>query len=157
MSASTSLRRPLRFESLDEIVEDVQTTTSGSYHVVGRWSYGQILDHLARSTKSTFDGFGFQAHWTLRTVAAPFLRHAFLYRPMRAGFRLPASAAALIPSDGVTVEESLARLIHELKRFESETPTAPHPLLGKLSHEEYVLLCLRHSELHLSFVIPEET
>ncbi|MFG0333616.1 MAG: DUF1569 domain-containing protein [Maioricimonas sp. JB049] len=157
MTAATSMRCPLRFETLDEIIEDARRTAAGPYHVVGRWSYGQILDHLACSTKSAFDGFGFQAPWVLRSIVGPLVKRAFLYRPMRAGFRLPASAAALMPAEEATVEESLPRLLHELRRFGTETPTAPHPLLGTLSHHESVQLCQRHSELHLSFVIREQT
>jgi hypothetical protein len=32
--------------------------------------------------------------------------------------------------------------------------TARHPVLGKLTHEEWTQLHLRHAELHLSFAVP---
>jgi hypothetical protein len=43
-----------------------------------------------------------------------------------------------------------------IERFKTETPTAPHPFLGRMKNkEEYILLQLRHSELHMSFVHPQ--
>ncbi|MFN5799079.1 MAG: DUF1569 domain-containing protein [Planctomyces sp.] len=31
---------------------------------------------------------------------------------------------------------------------------APHPGFGRMTHQEWLLLHLRHSEMHLSFAIP---
>ena len=74
---------------------------------------------------------------------------------MRAGFRLPAKAAAkLIPGDDVDEDRGMAELRQALDDFESATALEPHGLFGKLTREEWTQFTLRHCELHLSFVIP---
>lgn len=51
-------------------------------------------------------------------------------------------------------EEGLARLRKALDRLEKNPPTTPNPLFGHMPHEEWLLLHIRHAELHLSFVHP---
>jgi hypothetical protein len=155
-AVSTKLqRRQLRFKTLDEVVADARAIVSSPHTTVGRWSAGQILDHLASGIECAFDGYGFQAPLLIRLAVRPF-RNSVLVRPMRAGFRLPKRGAILLPSDTVSTEQALARLENCTERLKSANPTQPHPVLGRLTPHEYRLLHLRHSELHLSFIVPGE-
>jgi hypothetical protein len=38
-----------------------------------------------------------------------------------------------------------------LERLRREPPTGPHVIFGRLPHEDWIKLQLRHAELHLSF------
>jgi hypothetical protein len=147
-------RRQLHFQSLVEVVSDAENLASGPCRTLGHWTLGQILWHLSRPVYCSFEGFGFQAPWFVRKIIAPLIKHRFLHKPMRAGFKLPRSANSLLPPEEISTEEGLRQLKAAFARFENETPGAPHPAFGYLSPDEWRLLHLRHSELHLSFVRP---
>ena len=149
-------RRKLRFDSLEEMLGDAERLAERPHRTTGNWTYGQILSHLAKGTDACFDGFGdFRAPWWARWFIAPFMKRKFLHETMRAGFQLPKDADRLMPTAEVSVPDALSHLRKSLDRFKTETPAAPHPFLGRLRNkDEYILLQLRHSELHMSFVHP---
>jgi hypothetical protein len=43
-----------------------------------------------------------------------------------------------------------------MEQLKTQAPTAPSPILGTLTHEEWIAMHLRHAELHLGFLIPEQ-
>jgi hypothetical protein len=155
-AASAASRRVLHYATLEEFQADAERLARGNSRTVGRWTYPQILDHLSRSIVASIDGFGFQAPWFARKLIAPFLKNSFLTKPMRAGFQLPARAVAILPGDDLSLSAAIEKLQHALRRFASETQRAEHPFLGKLASQESTALQLRHAELHMSFVVPEE-
>jgi hypothetical protein len=73
---------------------------------------------------------------------------------MKPGFKIPASGQSLLPDKDVSDAAGLQQLRAAVDRLAHETPTAPHPLLGKMAPEEVGQLHLRHCELHMSFVVP---
>lgn len=150
-------RRDVHFAHIDEILADAERLAGSGFRTVGKWTYPQILDHLARTFTASVDGFGFQAPWFARILIAPLVKNSFLTRTMRAGFHLPKSASGLFPDAGLTLPAALDRLKQAILRYQHETQRAPHPLLGKLARQEYDSLHLRHSELHMSFVVADET
>jgi hypothetical protein len=148
-------RRTLHYATLDELLRDAEQLASNGHRTTGKWTYGQILEHLAMGSDCFFDGFGFMAPWWARWFIAPLVRGQFLNKTMRAGFQLPKQAERLLPQGDVAVEPALDHLRRSLARFQAETPAAPHPFLGRLrSKDEYIALQLRHSELHMSYVHP---
>lgn len=155
MSTAVAARRTLRFESLDAILDDAEQLAARPHRVLGHWSLGQILDHLARNIDCFFTGFGFQAPWLVRWTLGPLLKRRILTRGMAAGFRLPKRAAVLLPEPAVATDEGLRHLRSAIERLRRETPTHPHPVLGRLTADEVRRLTQRHAELHLSFVVPE--
>ncbi len=155
-SASPVQRRVVRYATLTEFIADAEQVALGEYTTVGKWSFGQILTHLAKAMNCSFDGFGFKAPWLARVFVAPFVKNSCFTKPLPAGFQLPAAGSALLPPDDASVEEGLIALREAIDRYQSELPKAPHPFFGKLTREEYVCLSLRHAELHMSFVIPVE-
>ena len=156
MSAAGALtRRELHYASVDEFQADVERMAKGKFRTVGKWSYPQILDHLARSMTSSLDGFGFKAPWWARVFIAPLVKNSFLTKPMRAGFKLPERARSLIPAADLTLPSAMENLRKAIARCARESPQADHPFLGKLASQEWNALYLRHAELHMSFVVAE--
>jgi hypothetical protein len=149
-----SSRRKLRFESLSEILDECQRLRAGEHRTVGNWSFAQIMDHLAKGIDGVYDGYGFTAPWHFR-LAGPVVKRWILTRAMRPGIQLSARAAPLMPADDADLDASQERLRQALERIDREQPRHPHPVFGRLTTEEVRLLTLRHSELHLGFVIPE--
>jgi len=73
-----STRRELRFESLDEVLADVEILVSGGHRTVGNWTLAQILTHLQKTFDASIDGFGFESNWLIRKVLGPLFKKRFL-------------------------------------------------------------------------------
>ncbi len=147
--------RTVRYSTLSEVVQDAEHLLS-NHHTVGKWSFGQICQHLAKTMNASIDGFGFMAPWWSRWLIAPLVKNSILTKPMKPGFKLPKAAAALLPDNSTTADDGLRQLKAAVERRSHETPTAPHPFLGKLASEEVIQAQLRHCELHMSFIVPGE-
>ena len=156
MPVATAARREIHYASLDQFQADAERLSKGKFHTVGKWSYPQILDHLARTMTASLDGFGFKAPWWARTFIAPLAKNSFLTKTMKAGFKLPKSARSLAPAGDLSLPAAIENLRNAMTRCTRETPQAEHPFLGKLASQEWNSLYLRHAELHMSFVIPED-
>ncbi len=156
-TASVSGRRQLHFADFSQLLADAEHVAHTPCRTLGNWSVAQILEHLADGVNRPFDGYGgFRASWFLRYLVIPFIKNNILTKPMSPGFQIPKRAAVLLPQSGATPQEALAKLQKALARFATELPRYPHPLLGALALQEWVALTLRHAEMHLSFIIPEE-
>ncbi len=153
---SKAARRTLQYATLSDVVRDAERLVS-DHVTVGNWSFGQILQHLAKSMNASLDGFGFQAPWFARWLIAPLVKNSLLTKPLKPGFKLPASATAIMPDEQVSVGDGLRQLKAAVDRVTHETPSADHPFLGKLATEEWTQLHLRHAELHMSFALPGST
>jgi hypothetical protein len=156
MATARVERRPVRYQSLEDVLVDAEHLAVEGFRTTGNWTFGQILKHLAMGGDACFDGFGdWRAPWWARTFVAPLLRKRFLYVAMPAGIRFPDTADRLLPPERVLVEEALEHLRRSIARFENEMPNQPHPFLGRLrSRDEYLALMYRHCELHMSYVHP---
>ena len=74
---------------------------------------------------------------------------------MPSGFRFPEKIRPSFeaPADA-TFEEAFAALKVAVERLRATQERVPHPVMGKLSLEEWEQFHLRHAEMHLSFVNP---
>lgn len=157
-TARVTGRRKLNFADFSQLLADAEHVAKAPCQTLGNWSVGQILDHLAEAANGPFDGYGgFQAPWYVRKLIIPFVKNNILTKPMSPGFQLPKGAATLLPQPDIDPLDAYARLQAALARFSSETPQYPHPAFGTLALQEWVALTLRHSEMHLSFIIPAQT
>ena len=154
-TTTTTARREVRYESLDEVMADAERLAGAKVRTLGQWTYPQILDHLGKSVLASMDGYGFRAPWVVRVFIAPLMKNSFLTKPMKPGFKLPRSATAILPGADVSMQAALECLRKAVARLKTEPGRAPHPFLGNLASQEYTALHLRHSELHMSFVVPE--
>ena len=50
---------------------------------------------------------------------------------------------------------ALANFRRAMQRLQTETRRMPHPAFGPLTADEWERLHCRHSELHLSFLVPD--
>ena len=156
-TAKVTQRRQLHFDSLDDILADVERLAQCRHlRTLGNWSAGQVLQHLAIVMNKSIDGFANRPPAVIRFILRLIFRRRFLTKTMSAGFKLPAKAhAELVPPAATTLEEGLQGVRRAIKRLKTETKRAPNAVLGPLSIDEWNQLHCRHSELHLSFLVPE--
>ncbi len=147
-------RRKLNFASLDEVVADAEKlVASPNSKVLGNWPLSQLITHLARGINGSIDGSAAKAPWFLRIVG-PFIKGRLLKKRMPSGFKLPKDVEVRFFPAADSPQEALEGLRRAVGRLKTERMTARHPILGKLTHEEWTQLHLRHAELHLSFAEP---
>ncbi len=148
-------RRVLKFENLDDLQREAERVASLPGKTLGNWSTAQIVDHLAKSIRATYDGPEVTGPWFVRMIVWPIIKSRMLAKGMPAGFSVPKKMAHFLPDNNPILEASLRDLRTWLGRLKTEAPRLGHPLFGKLSHRDWIRLHLRHGELHLSFVAPE--
>jgi hypothetical protein len=146
-------RRKLHFTSLEDIGADVEQLARGPVRNLGNWTSGQVLKHLALVMNYSIDGFPTRAPFYLR-ILGKLLKKRILTKGMTPGFQLPNKDARNLVPGATTWEEGLAAFRTALKRMQKEPKRAPHGFFGHLTHDEYIRLHCRHSELHLSFLVP---
>ncbi len=145
-------RRPLHFNTLDDILADAELLASGPIQAIGNWSPGQIFEHLARGFTLPLDGvvlpIPFYIRWGARLMLGTFLRNG-----MPAGIKLEGkSAKALIPPDSTETQTGLADLHAGIARWKAKSVVPRHSVFGNISDEQWTQVHLRHAELHLSFL-----
>ena len=147
-------RRKLHFNSLDEILADVDALAQApSIQPLGNWSPGQILNHLSKTMNYSIDGFPAQMPAIIRFFMRLFMKNRLLNKPMSPGFKLPKSASYMLPLPTV-LNEGLAQFRAAIQRQKTETRRVPSPFLGPFTNEDWTRLHCRHAELHLGFLIP---
>ena len=147
-------RRMLHFNSLDEVVADAEKlVASPNTKMLGNWPLAQLLMHLATAVNGSIDGVSVRAPWFIR-LAAPLIKPRVLTKGMSPGFQLPKKLEPSFYPAAASPQEALDKLRAAVARTRDERMTSRHPALGKLSHDEWLRLHLRHAELHLSFAVP---
>jgi hypothetical protein len=150
-------RRKLRYSSFQAVVDDAHRMAAVPHRQLGNWSLAQILKHLGTAIHGSIDGPGFRVRWYYRWFGPIVVKPFLVKGPFPAGFRLPRSGAdRLVAKDTTTYEEGISELLAGIERLGWEQKRIPHPVAGKLSVEEWNQLHLRHAELHMSFIVPEE-
>jgi hypothetical protein len=146
-------RRPLRFSTLPEVLADVERLDAGgSLSATGNWTPAQIVQHVTKLIKCSFDGFPVpRAALPLRVVGR-LLRNRALSKAMRPGFKLPGKFSFLAPDEQIAWDDAVRDLRETLARLDGERMTVASPVLGPLNHEQWEQLHCRHAEMHLSFV-----
>lgn len=152
-SKTTQGRRVLHFASLDEVVADAETLlASPEVKMLGNWPLAQLLMHLATAVNSSIDGISAKAPWHVRMVG-PLIKGRILTKGMSPGFKLPKQVEPEFFPAAESPQEALECLRAAVARTCRERMTARHPVLGKLTHDDWTRLHLRHAELHLSFAM----
>jgi hypothetical protein len=149
-------RRSVHYDSLDEFLADAERLSRIPTKTVGNWTLAQIFDHLTRSMNTAVDGSAAVFPAPLRFFLR-FVRKRIASSPMKPGFHLPKKVdAVLMPGRELETGPALEKLRESVSRFCNAATFHPHLAFGKLSREEWTSLMLRHSELHMSFVVPLE-
>ncbi len=153
-------RRLLRFATLDDAVRDAEALAEaqrrGTLRCVGNWTLGQAVGHVAFWARAPFDGYPAmpQMPWLLRKLL-PLFKYGFLNKRLPAGARIPGVPDGTFGVEPLAADEAVAQLRTAFGRLARQSPTAPNPIFGEMTHDEWIKLNLRHAELHLSFLHPE--
>ncbi len=153
-------RRKLQFHTLHEILREVEqlgavtSETGESICADGNWTAAQIVEHVTFFIDGAIDGFSFTAPLLIRVLARPFKKR-ILTNPMKPGIKLPARMNVVLPDPETTWDDAVSALRDAVARIDNgERMTQPSPLLGAMTHEDWVNLHCRHAEMHLSFMHP---
>lgn len=147
----TPARRTLRFDSLDEVMPDVEGLLTG-HATVGDWSLAQICRHLATVLRRVVDLPASTPHDPSQWVPEERKRQVFESGLLPVG--LPAPPEILPPAsldDREEAEGLRAAIAHYLA---SSGPAIPHRLFGPLTKAEWDRLSCIHCAHHLSFAVP---
>jgi hypothetical protein len=147
-------RRKLRFDTLQNILEDAERLDPVNTKALGNWSGGQIFRHLARVMNSSIDGSPLRIPWFFR-VLGRLMKNRILIKGMPPGYQLKGeSAKFLVAAADTSWAQGLQELRQAVRRLQSESKREPSPFLGSMTREDWDKLHCRHAELHLSFLQP---
>ena len=154
VDTKTAERRTLRFNSLAELKAEIERLAGSEVRTTGNWSLAQAIDHLAAIMEGSLDGIPAKAPLLIRLMS-PLFRNKALHKGMDPGIKLPSSMKDILPPPDITIEKALARINRAFERLDrGEQMTQPSPVFGKMTHEDWCNLHMRHGELHLSFMHP---
>jgi len=152
-------RRTLRFESIEELMADVdcleEAQRARRIRPLGNWDFGKTLNHLATWAEFAFAPCPISAPFFVRWFFR-LQKRKLLSQPMRTGAKIPRVPGGTLGTEPADWEQSLPRFRRAMERMAAEPPTQPSVIFGKMSQRECVDLNLRHAELHLSFLAIED-
>lgn len=160
MSVDTSKvqRRSLRLETIAQALAEADRIAAaeraGRLKRLGNWTPGQVFGHLATWVAFAFDGTPLKPPWIIKVILK-MQKNRLLKRGLPAGAKIPDVPGGTLGTEPMSLDEGLARYKSAMQRIDREAPTKPNVIFGRLTHEEWKQLQLRHSELHLSFLVPE--
>ncbi len=143
-------RRTVRYETLDDLLAEAEQLATSDIRTLGNWSLGQNLKHIAMALDSSIDGSDFKLPAPVKFVMTLLMKRKFLTKSLPPGFK---STTKFIP-DETSIEEGLAALREAVERQKRESERVPHPGFGKLTNKEWEAFNLRHAEMHMSFIVP---
>jgi hypothetical protein len=157
INTSKVQRRKLWFHSIEELLQELDrieaAEKSGTLKALGNWTPGQILSHVSAWIEYGWDGYPIGAppffiKWLLKLMVRRQLR-----KGMPAGIKIPGIDGGTKGQELMPTDAAIARLRKALHRLQNgELAVHDSPAFGPMSHEDRILLNLRHAELHLSFL-----
>jgi hypothetical protein len=145
-------RRTLRFDSLGEVMPDVERLLEG-HTTVGHWSLAQICRHLATVLRRVVDLPASSPHDASRWVGEGPKRQFFESGIVPEG--IPTSPS-LLPAEALEGREEAEGLRQAIAHYQaSPGPMVPHILFGFLTREEWDRFHCHHCAHHLSFAVPQ--
>jgi hypothetical protein len=153
-TAKVEGRRKVNYASLDELLAEAERFKSGSVKTLGNWSPGMIYKHLATAFNGSIDGLPDAFPWHIRLVGRLFKKR-LIAGSMPAGIKLPDRFAKAVLPEATPDEVGLAELRKAVARLKKEPQRAKHPVFGDLTREEWDRVHLMHSNLHMSYLLPQ--
>jgi len=145
--------RELNFRFPADAMAEAERLAKTPTRTLGRFTHGQILEHLAR----TFDvasghAAGPAVPWFMRAMGR-LIRGSLISKPMKPGFKLPGKAQSYFwPDHDVPVDHAMQHLRDAYERYQSTDPIPPHPFFGRMDRAQLDQLTCRHMALHLGFI-----
>ena len=152
-------RRRLRFETIDEAIAEAERLVvaerEGRLDRAGNWTLGQALGHLATWANFALDGYPPEVRTPLAVrMILKVMRNRILTQGMMAGVKVGKVPGGTVGTEPLDPDEGLRRLRAALERLRATAPTIDNPAFGRLTHEQWIQLNLRHAELHLGNLVP---
>ncbi len=146
-------RRSLTFANLDAMMAEVDRLLAG-HRALGRWSLGQVCNHLAMTLRYSAEGFPSRAPWPVRMLVGPILKRRILRRgKFPDGLKIPGADAPGPGLDDRAEAEALRATVRLLAAHAG--PLAPHPVFGRIGDDDWRRLHCIHAAHHLGFLSPE--
>lgn len=150
-----SERRQLAFNSLDEVVIAAERLAQGDVRTTGKHSFGQILEHLARTHDMASGKTGKPPIPWFMKMLMPLMKKSIFSSDVKPGVNLPKKAEQYFwPKEDIDVQQALAHLKASVEYYNQNGPLPVHPVFGKATREQIDRLNCSHCAMHLSFVHP---
>jgi hypothetical protein len=159
-AAASTTRRTLRFNKVDDaLVEALRLAGAerdGRLVQIGNWTLGQTLGHLAAWANFALEGYpeSVRPPAIVRWIAR-LLRNRIINKGMTPGMKLRGVPGGTLGLEPLPTDEGLTRFQTAFERLRATAPTIVNPVFGPLTHEQWIQLNLRHAELHLGFLVPQ--
>ena len=145
-------RRTLRYDSMDDIMPDVERLLGG-HATVGNWSLSQICRHLATVMRRVVDLPASTSHDPSSRADEATKARVFETGLLPEGIPTPAELA---PSEVLGDRPEAEGLRDAIAYYKASAsgPLAPHRVFGPLSKDQWDRLQCIHCAHHLSFASP---
>ncbi|HEY0008077.1 MAG TPA: DUF1569 domain-containing protein [Tepidisphaeraceae bacterium] len=153
-SFMSTKRRSLDLRTLAQLREEVASLQTRGYDKMGKWSLGEMAEHLALTMEKSIDGFDIHRPLLFKMLG-PAVKWAVLkYRFIPSGVPAPAVfLPAQLHSSGDA--PSLERFRKTLDRYESFTGVLhSSPVFGTLTRAQWDQIHLIHAAHHLRYLQP---
>jgi len=162
MERKVAEHRNLRFESLDQVSQELDTLLSNEYTSVGNWNLSETCGHIQQWMSFPVDCFP-RAPWAIRVMLwlmKVTIGKSQLKQVLANGFKpgMP-TMPETVPNSDATSEADAVRLLQKtIGRFQApDGPIRASPFFGPMDRATALQLQLRHCEHHLGFLIPEKS
>lgn len=145
-------RRDVHYSNYDELLADAQRLTEQPVQTLGNWTQAQNYKHIAKSLNTSIDGSGFVLPAPARWIMSLLMKKKLLTKTIPAGFK---TSKDMVASEASDLGEAMAELRAAVERQTTVSDRAMHPGFGNISREEWDQFNLRHAEMHMSFIVPE--
>jgi len=144
-------RRTLRFQSLDEIMPEVERLLDGN-STVGNWSLGQMCRHLAAILRASVDMPASPPRDRSRRVDDERGREMLESGALPEGLK---TAPPFEPPAGLDDREEAEALRAAIAHYRASSgPVMAHPMFGEIPRADWDRFHCHHCAHHLSFAIP---
>ncbi|MEE2643172.1 MAG: DUF1569 domain-containing protein [Planctomycetota bacterium] len=160
MAKPAPQKRPLKFNSFDDMVSEARSLMENGYASNGNWSLGQACGHLAEWMRYSLDGYPRPPlplraiFWVMKHTIAPRMKRKILAEGFQGG--LPTAPESVPRPDSITDQQGLAQLLACVERVtEFDGKLLPSPLFGPMDKEMHTRVTLLHAEHHLAYFEPK--
>ena len=150
-TGSVTGRRQLHFDSLDDILADVERLNQGQVKTLGNWSPGQVLRHLTIVMTGSMDGFRNRPPWFIRLLGKV-MKRRMLTKPMSAGFQLPKNAATEFIPGPIEWDDALGQLRIAIRSIATRPCSLDRPRLHMLPAQPQKQLRRRGNNLEFATI-----
>lgn len=153
-------KRPLKYDRLDQMMEDVNALLASGYVSNGNWTLGQACSHVADWMRFPMDGFPTPPWpiriilWGMKHTIASRVKRKILAEGFKGGMQ---TAPETVPNPSEVTDragiDKLQGVVDQLAAHTGELH--PSPLFGELDHAMHVTVTLLHAEHHFGYLEPQ--